>query len=182
MLNRSLVLTAAMSQFSAWLQVHICILQINTAVLIGNVSTARRLARQADCLVRQPNNAVSPVQRAGLLRVVSLLEKLPVDPLFGSKPLTLAEFRILQLLPTHLSFPEIGALLFNSRHTVKTQALAVYRKLGAKSRSDAVQRAQALGFLPPTIVPSRIVPDVLSPEQSSGGAPTRGGPLSEMTC
>ncbi len=39
------------------------------------------------------------------------------------------------MLATHLSFPEIGADLFLSPHTVKSQAMSIYRKLGASSRS-----------------------------------------------
>ncbi len=66
----------------------------------------------------------------------------------GSSVLTTAEIRILQYLPTHLSFPEIAAELFVSRHTVKTQALAAYRKLGAHSRSEAITKARELGLLP----------------------------------
>jgi LuxR family maltose regulon positive regulatory protein len=53
-----------------------------------------------------------------------------------------AELRLLPLLATHLSFPEIGAELFLSRHTVKSQAMSVYRKLGASSRSQAVARSR----------------------------------------
>jgi LuxR family maltose regulon positive regulatory protein len=34
-----------------------------------------------------------------------------------------------------------------SKHTVKTQAISIYRKLGASSRSEAVQQAQQLGLL-----------------------------------
>jgi len=34
-----------------------------------------------------------------------------------------------------------------SRNTVKTQAIAVYRKLNVSSRSDAVERARGLGIL-----------------------------------
>jgi LuxR family maltose regulon positive regulatory protein len=48
---------------------------------------------------------------------------------------------------THLSFPEIGERLYISRHTVKTQAISVYRKLGASSRSHAIRRASELGLL-----------------------------------
>jgi ATP/maltotriose-dependent transcriptional regulator MalT len=33
-----------------------------------------------------------------------------------------------------------------SRHTVKSQAVSIYRKLGAASRSQAVQRLQELGL------------------------------------
>jgi LuxR family maltose regulon positive regulatory protein len=51
------------------------------------------------------------------------------------------------LLSTHLSFREIGAELFLSANTVKTQAVSVYRKLGAASRSQAVARSRELGLL-----------------------------------
>jgi LuxR family maltose regulon positive regulatory protein len=61
--------------------------------------------------------------------------------------LTLAELRILRLLPTHLAFREIAARLHVSANTVKTQAHAVYRKLDATSRSEAVDRARQIGLL-----------------------------------
>jgi LuxR family maltose regulon positive regulatory protein len=51
------------------------------------------------------------------------------------------------MLATHLSFPEIGAGLFLSPHTVKSQAMSIYRKLGASSRSQAVARSRELGLL-----------------------------------
>ena len=41
-------------------------------------------------------------------------------------------------LSTHLSFPEIAAEMFLSRTTIKSEALSIYRKLGASSRSQAV--------------------------------------------
>ena len=61
--------------------------------------------------------------------------------------LTLAELRILPMLATHLSFPEIGAEMFLSPHTVKSQAMSLYRKLGVTSRSQAVTRARDMGLL-----------------------------------
>src|SRR4051794_31588301 len=61
--------------------------------------------------------------------------------------LTAAELRVLGHLPSHLSFREIGAQLFVSPNTIKTQAHAIYRKLGASSRSAAVARARQLGLL-----------------------------------
>jgi LuxR family maltose regulon positive regulatory protein len=51
------------------------------------------------------------------------------------------------MLATHLSFPETAQELFLSRHTVKSQAKSLYRKLGATSRSEAVARARELGLL-----------------------------------
>jgi LuxR family maltose regulon positive regulatory protein len=65
----------------------------------------------------------------------------------GASSLTAAELRVLPLLPTHLSFSEIGERLFVSPHTVKTQAMSIYRKLGVSSRSEAVQRAREIGVL-----------------------------------
>jgi LuxR family maltose regulon positive regulatory protein len=61
--------------------------------------------------------------------------------------LTAAELRLLPLLTTHLSFREIGERLFVSRNTVKTQAISIYRKLGASSRAEAVDRATELGLI-----------------------------------
>ena len=65
----------------------------------------------------------------------------------GPAALTTAELRVLSFLPTHLSFREIAARLYVSANTVKTQAHAVYRKLDASSRSQAVSRATDLGLL-----------------------------------
>jgi LuxR family maltose regulon positive regulatory protein len=61
--------------------------------------------------------------------------------------LTPAELRLIPLLASHLSFPEIGARFFLSRNTIKTQAISIYRKLGASSRSEAVERARSVGLL-----------------------------------
>ena len=65
----------------------------------------------------------------------------------GASSLTTAELRLLPLLPTHLSFREIGERLYVSRHTVKTQAISIYRKLGVSSRSEAITRMHELGLL-----------------------------------
>src|SRR5207342_3473642 len=70
--------------------------------------------------------------------------------------LTAAELRLLPYLATHLTFPEIASRLFISRNTVKTEAVAVYRKLGASSRSMAVERAIEVGLLENSIVTPRL--------------------------
>ena len=72
--------------------------------------------------------------------------------LTGPASLTIAELRILRFLPTHLSFREIGERLQVSTNTVKTQAHAVYGKLGAASRSEAVTNANALGLIQASVV------------------------------
>lgn len=42
---------------------------------------------------------------------------------------------------------EIGERLYLSPHTVKEHTSALYRKLGARNRAEAVQRAQRIGLL-----------------------------------
>jgi LuxR family transcriptional regulator, maltose regulon positive regulatory protein len=67
--------------------------------------------------------------------------------LAGPSTLTPAELRVLPLLSTHLSFEEIGERLYVSRHTVKSQAVSIYGKLGASSRGGAISQAIELGLL-----------------------------------
>jgi LuxR family transcriptional regulator, maltose regulon positive regulatory protein len=75
--------------------------------------------------------------------------------------LTAAELRLLPYLATHLSFPEIGSRLFISRTTVKTEAVSLYRKLGASSRSQAIDRAIEVGLLDSSLYPptANLVPE-----------------------
>jgi LuxR family maltose regulon positive regulatory protein len=65
----------------------------------------------------------------------------------GASALTGAELRLLPMLCTHLSGPEIGAELVLSPHTIKSRMKSIYRKLGATSRSQAVTRARELGLV-----------------------------------
>jgi LuxR family maltose regulon positive regulatory protein len=58
----------------------------------------------------------------------------------------MAELRLLPLLCTHLTAPEIAAL-FLSPHTIKSQMKSVYRKLEATNRHQAVTRAHELGLI-----------------------------------
>jgi LuxR family maltose regulon positive regulatory protein len=70
--------------------------------------------------------------------------------------LTGAELRLLPYLATHLTFPEIASRLFISRNTVKTEAVSIYRKLSASSRSEAIERAIDVGLLDGSILPPRL--------------------------
>jgi LuxR family transcriptional regulator, maltose regulon positive regulatory protein len=67
--------------------------------------------------------------------------------------LTGAELRLLPYLATHLMFPEIASRLFISRNTVKSEAVSIYRKLGVSSRSQAIERAVAVGLIESSIYP-----------------------------
>ena len=63
------------------------------------------------------------------------------------EPLTERERIALGYLSGSLSNAEIAAALYVSVNTVKTHQGAVYRKLRASGRRDAVRRARALGLL-----------------------------------
>jgi LuxR family transcriptional regulator, maltose regulon positive regulatory protein len=62
-------------------------------------------------------------------------------------PLTAAEIRVLQALPKWSTYVNIASDLQLSVNTVKTHLNHIYMKLGVASRSDAIERALALGFL-----------------------------------
>jgi DNA-binding NarL/FixJ family response regulator len=63
-----------------------------------------------------------------------------------SAPLSEREREVLSLLATGATNREIADKLYLSPHTVKEHASALYRKLGARNRAEAVQRAERLGL------------------------------------
>lgn len=63
------------------------------------------------------------------------------------EPLTRREMTVLELLPTHLSYTQIGERLFLSVNTIKTNLKSTYRKLGVSTRAEAVDAAIDLGLL-----------------------------------
>ena len=72
---------------------------------------------------------------------------LPRPDRLASNPQTTVDLSLSTSVTTHLSFPEIGAELSLARTAIKSQAISIYRKLGAQSRSGAVARARELGLL-----------------------------------
>jgi LuxR family transcriptional regulator, maltose regulon positive regulatory protein len=65
-----------------------------------------------------------------------------------AEPLSERERAILRYLPTMMSNHEIANELFVSVNTVKTHLKAIYRKLDASGRREAVQRGRELGLMP----------------------------------
>ena len=63
-----------------------------------------------------------------------------------AEPLTVAENRVLELLPTS-TYLQIAETLYISRNTVKTHLRSIYQKLGVASRSEALERAVDLRLL-----------------------------------
>ena len=110
---------------------------------LGDTGGTRAVLRQAqDIFQQRPCLGDLPKQAVELqARLSSEAVAMP-----GASSLTTAELRLLPLLSTHLTFREIGERLYLSQHTVKSQALSVYRKLGVSSRSEAIRRIQQTGL------------------------------------
>jgi LuxR family maltose regulon positive regulatory protein len=112
---------------------------------LADPAAARTLMREADEILNHRPGLGILVREAKMLRAQLAQQRGTSAP--GASALTAAELRLLPLLTTHLSFPEIGAEFFLSPNTVKSQAYSLYRKLGASTRNQAVIRARELGML-----------------------------------
>jgi LuxR family transcriptional regulator, maltose regulon positive regulatory protein len=118
---------------------------IRTLLELADLAGARTLIREIDEVFERRPDLGTLVGEARELRARLSAERAPSSP--GASSLTAAELRLLPMLASHLSGPEIAAELFLSPHTVKSHQLSLYRKLGTSSRSQAVVRARELGLL-----------------------------------
>ena len=111
---------------------------------LSDPAGARVVLREAREILRQrPDLGRIPEQAEELQSMLDAIRATNV----GASALTTAELRLLPLLTTYLSMPEIAERLHVSRNTVKTQAISIYRKLGVSSRSEANQRIVETGLL-----------------------------------
>jgi LuxR family maltose regulon positive regulatory protein len=143
---------------------------------LGDATKAAELIEHALDLA-EPDGLVLPFITTPAPRLVELLERHPrhetahaallsdlIDVLRGSAPavrasrpqalaedLSSSELRVLRYLPSNLSASEIGAELFVSTSTVKTHMRHIYDKLDTHRRTEAVERARALGLLGPSV-------------------------------
>jgi DNA-binding NarL/FixJ family response regulator len=85
---------------------------------------------------------------AGAARMVGLGMTV-FSPAEHPSPNTLSdrEWEVLKLVAEGATNKEIAARLFISPHTVKDHTRTLYRRLGARNRAEAIQRAQRMGLL-----------------------------------
>jgi DNA-binding NarL/FixJ family response regulator len=111
----------------------------------GRMSPAAARAAGASGFVSKDLDAgelASAVRRVGL--------GMTMFPPKGQQPapmLSAREREVLDLIAVGSTNREIAAQLYLSPHTVKEHTSALYRKLGARNRAEAVQRAQRIGLL-----------------------------------
>jgi LuxR family transcriptional regulator, maltose regulon positive regulatory protein len=135
------LLTYALPHFAVQARIEL----IRAQLALADPAGARTLLREIDEVLRRRPDLGTLVGEAEALRTRLSAERLPGTP--GASSLTTAELRVLPMLATHMSFPEIGAELFLSPNTIKSQAMSIYRKLGASSRNQAVTRSRQLGLI-----------------------------------
>jgi LuxR family transcriptional regulator, maltose regulon positive regulatory protein len=121
-----------------WLNVQALLALARAHLAVDDLAGAQTLLAQARDVVRLRPNMGSLSHQ-----VVALTAEISARPagLAGATSLTAAELRVLQYLPLYLSFKEIGDRLGVKSSTVQTHAVAIYGKLGASSRSEAVDLA-----------------------------------------
>ncbi len=84
----------------------------------------------------------SAVRAVGLGKMV-----FPRHDRHGALGLSDRERAVLELMASGATNPEIAENLHLSKHTVKEHTSSLYRKLGVRNRTEAVQRGQRLGLL-----------------------------------
>lgn len=138
-------LLAQLAGFTPWYTAQCRIALAWASLRLGELSRGRHLLADAAADLRECPQATAA--HTSLRACEEQIEVAGAARTDDAEELTTAELRVLQYLPTHLSFPEIADQLYVSRNTVKTHVRAVYRKLMASSRSEAVENARRAGML-----------------------------------
>ena len=90
---------------------------------------------------------LAPRERIVEIAVPAVTAKVTADDTVRERlGITRRELEILELVARGLSNREIGETLFVSENTVKTHCSRAFDKLGARRRTEAVQRSRELGL------------------------------------
>jgi LuxR family transcriptional regulator, maltose regulon positive regulatory protein len=144
-LSRASGLLDELDDSLAWYGAEARILLARASLGLGDAAGARKLLADASRQARRTHGVV--VFGRWFDEAWNQFDARAEATLAGVATLTTAELRVLRFLPTHYSFSEIAQRLHVSANTVKTHVHAVYRKLDACSRSEAVARATEAGLL-----------------------------------
>jgi DNA-binding NarL/FixJ family response regulator len=111
----------------------------------GRMSAAAARAAGASGFVSKDwdaDDVVAAVRRVGMGMTMFEPKAQQPEPLLSER-----EREVLELIAAGSTNREIAQRLYLSPHTVKEHTSAVYRKLHARNRAEAVQRAQRVGLL-----------------------------------
>ena len=135
-----------------WLTVQVGLELARAHLALADAGAARTVLAETERVLELRPDLGSLVDEAQALRDRVAATAEPAGA--WAMSLTGAELRLLPFLATHLTFPEIASRLFISRNTVKTEAISMYRKLGAASRTAAIERAIEVGLLDSSVYPT----------------------------
>jgi LuxR family transcriptional regulator, maltose regulon positive regulatory protein len=135
----------ALSGALPYLSIQVRLMFARCSLALGDVGSTRQRIQEIRELLRRAGNLdkFDPSADEVSLQLLAAEHKVVKD-----LRLTGAELRLLPLLATQHTFREIGEQLHLSQHTVKAEAISIYRKLGQTSRSRAIERSRSLGLLP----------------------------------
>ena len=134
-------LLARLQDFGAWFEIETAAALAAAAGELNDPQTARGLISSARGRLGAMPDA--PMLEAWVGEIEEDLMALSES---GLAELTPAEMRVLRLLPSHLSYPQIAAELIVSPNTVKSQVRSVFGKLGVSSRHEAVELCRVHGL------------------------------------
>lgn len=136
LVTRAAVLRPLMTDALPVVSVQALVVLARAYLELTDPAGALAVLEQAESIVRRrPDLGSLP---ADLHRLRERVDQISSAAPVGTSSLTTAELRLVPLLPTHLSFPQIAEHLSVSHHTVRSQVKAIYRKLGVSSRDEAV--------------------------------------------
>ncbi len=148
--NRALIRATALrpqlTRAFPWFAVQTMIELARAFIDLADAGGARTILQQIDSVLRRRPRLGNLPQQVDELRP-------QVDGIRARRlritAITDSELRLLPHLTSHLTFGEIGEVLSLSPHTVKTQAISIYRKLGVTSRTAAIERGREIGIIEP---------------------------------
>jgi LuxR family transcriptional regulator, maltose regulon positive regulatory protein len=144
-LERGLLLRRKLPGLSPWPTMYHLLTMGRVATLAGDLALAESLLEEAGQLMSRFDEGMDVMHarlsaaRSGLRQRRST--EADVEPLTGR------EVDVLRLLQGSMTLRQMASAMFVSVNTVKTHAQAVYRKLGARSRREAVRIARQRGLI-----------------------------------
>jgi LuxR family maltose regulon positive regulatory protein len=148
-LEQALELVARFTDPSPWYEAECRLALADAAVFLNRPTVASEQLAKAESASRRVSGGAVPAR--WLAETRGRVEQAASAGAAVHWNLTDAELRVLGYLPSHLCFREIAERLYVSSNTVKTHARAIYRKLGASSRGEAVDRARGAGLVEPAV-------------------------------
>ena len=120
---------------------------LHDAVVFAEVLLEYGDAEAAEVWTARAETILTRYPDAGILRGHTLRLREALQRRRMTDPLTPAEQRVLEMLPSRLTATQMAARLFVTVNTVKTHMRHLYAKLDVTTRAEAVERSREMGLL-----------------------------------